>query len=38
MKGPKHIGARNLTNTVVEVKYSGNRIQCFEYTPPATGE
>jgi len=33
-----HIGARDLTNTVVEVKYSGNRIQCFEYTLRATGE
>lgn len=33
-----HIGVRDLTNTVVEVKYSGNRIQCFEYTLPAAGE
>jgi hypothetical protein len=34
----KHIGARDLTNAVVEVKYAGNRIQCSEYAlPEATG-
>jgi predicted nuclease of predicted toxin-antitoxin system len=30
----KHIGARDLTNTVVEVKYAGNRIECSEYALP----
>jgi predicted nuclease of predicted toxin-antitoxin system len=34
----KHIGPRDLTNTVVEVKYAGNRIVCSEYAlPRATG-
>jgi predicted nuclease of predicted toxin-antitoxin system len=34
----KHIGPRDLTNTVVEVKYTGNRIVCSEYAlPRATG-
>jgi predicted nuclease of predicted toxin-antitoxin system len=27
----EHIGARDLTNTVVEVEYVGNRIECSEY-------
>jgi predicted nuclease of predicted toxin-antitoxin system len=27
----EHIGARDLTNTVVEVKYAGSRIVCSEY-------
>jgi len=27
----KHIGTRDLTNTVVEVKYAGNQIVCSEY-------
>ena len=27
----KHIGARDLTNTVVEVDYARNRIECAEY-------
>ena len=30
----EHIGARDLTNTVVEVKYAGNRIACSEYVLP----
>ena len=30
----EHIGARDLTNTVVEVKYAGNRIACSEYALP----
>jgi hypothetical protein len=29
-----HIGARLLANTVVEVKYAGDRIVCSEYTLP----
>jgi predicted nuclease of predicted toxin-antitoxin system len=34
----KHIGARDLTNTVVEVKYAGNQIVCSEYAlPEASG-
>jgi hypothetical protein len=32
----EHIGTRDLTNTIVEVKYSGERIECSEYSlPPA---
>ena len=27
----KHVGARDLSNTVVEVEYAGNRIVCSEY-------
>jgi predicted nuclease of predicted toxin-antitoxin system len=34
----KHIGARDLTNTVIEVKYAGNLIECFEYALPESGE
>ncbi len=34
----KHIGARDLTNTVVEVKYTGNQILCSEYALPKSGE
>ena len=35
----EHIGARDLTNTVVEVEYVGNRIECSEYAlPQATNE
>jgi len=34
----KHIGARDLTNTVVEVEYAGNRIECSEYVLPRAGE
>jgi predicted nuclease of predicted toxin-antitoxin system len=30
----KHIGARDLTNTVVEVRFVGNDIQCSEYELP----
>ena len=31
-----HIGARDLTNSVVEVKYVGDLIKCSEYTVPET--
>jgi len=34
----EHIGARDLTNTVVEVEYAGNRIMCLEYALPEAGE
>ena len=34
----EHIGARDLTNTVVEVEYAGNRIACSEYALPAAAE
>jgi predicted nuclease of predicted toxin-antitoxin system len=34
----KHIGARDLANTVVEVKYARNLVECFEYGLPETGE
>jgi len=30
----KHIGARDLTNTVVEAKYVRNQIECSEYALP----
>ena len=30
----KHIGTRDLTNTVVEVKYARSRIECSEYVLP----
>lgn len=33
-----HIGARDLTNTVIEVKYAGNRIECSEYVLPREPE
>ena len=33
-----HIGERDLTNTVVEVKYSGDRIVCSEYLLPELRE
>lgn len=33
-----HIGARDLTNTVVEVTFAGNRIVCSEYALPRTYE
>ena len=33
-----HIGARDLTNTVVEVKYSGTGIECSEYALPEAGD
>ena len=34
----KHVGARDLTNTVVEVEYAGNRIVCSEYALPEAAE
>ena len=34
----KHIGARDLTNTVVEVQYAGTRIVCSEYDLPKPGQ
>jgi predicted nuclease of predicted toxin-antitoxin system len=34
----EHIGTRDLTNTVVEVKYAGNRIACSEYALPEAGK
>jgi hypothetical protein len=34
----RHIGARDLTNTVVKVKYADNRIVCSEYGPPESRE
>lgn len=34
----QHIGARDLTNTVVEVEYAGKRIACSEYALPESGE
>jgi predicted nuclease of predicted toxin-antitoxin system len=34
----KHIGARDLTNTVVEVKYVRNQIECSEYALPEIAE
>ncbi len=33
-----HIGARDLTNSVVEVKYAGDRIICSEYALPESTE
>lgn len=34
----KHIGARDMTNTVVEIKYARNLIECSEYALPEAGE
>jgi predicted nuclease of predicted toxin-antitoxin system len=34
----KHIGARDLTNTVVEAKYVQNQIECSEYALPEIAE
>jgi uncharacterized protein DUF5615 len=34
----KHIGVRDLTNTVVEVEYAGKQIVCAEYSLPGTTE
>src|SRR5580700_10736866 len=34
----KHMGTRDLTNTVVEVKYARNLIECSEYSLPEMGE
>jgi predicted nuclease of predicted toxin-antitoxin system len=31
---PKHIGTRDLTNAVVEVRFVGDEIQCSEYELP----
>lgn len=33
-----HIDARDLTNSVVEVKYAGNQIACSEYALPEGGK
>lgn len=33
-----HIGARDLTNRVVEVNYAGDRIVCSEYALPESTE
>lgn len=33
----KHIGTRDLTNTVVEVRFVGGEIQCSEYELPQSG-
>ena len=33
-----HVEARDLTNTVVEVKYTGDRIVCSEYILPESTE
>ena len=33
-----HIGPRDLTNSVIEVTYGGNRILCSEYAPPESTE
>ena len=30
----QHIGARDLTNTVMEVEYAGDHIECSEYALP----
>ncbi|MGB2778770.1 MAG: DUF5615 family PIN-like protein [Candidatus Acidiferrum sp.] len=34
----KHIGARDLTNTVVEAKYVRNQTECSEYALPEIAE
>jgi len=34
----EHIGTRDLTNAVVEIKYAGNRIACSEYALPQADE
>jgi hypothetical protein len=33
-----HIGARDLTNSVIEVEYVGDQIVCSEYVLPASTE
>jgi predicted nuclease of predicted toxin-antitoxin system len=33
-----HIGARDLTNTVVEIRYEGNRVECLKYDLPEASE
>ena len=34
----KHIGTRDLTNTIVEVRYTGNQITCSQYLLPESSE
>ncbi len=34
----KHIGTRDLTNTIVEVRYTASRITCSQYLLPESGE
>jgi predicted nuclease of predicted toxin-antitoxin system len=34
----EHIGLRDLTNTVVEIKYVGNQIVCSQYALPRSDE
>ena len=34
----KHIGTRDLTNTIIEVKYSRGKIECSEYPLPQSSE
>jgi predicted nuclease of predicted toxin-antitoxin system len=34
----RHIGVRDLTNTVVEANYAGKRIVCAEYSLPGASE
>jgi len=34
----KHIGTRDLTNTIVEVRYTANRITCSQYLLPESSE
>jgi predicted nuclease of predicted toxin-antitoxin system len=34
----RHIGARDLTNSVVEFDYDGKRIECREYALPQSSE
>ena len=34
----RHIGTRDLTNTIVEVRYTANRITCSQYLRPESSE
>jgi len=34
----EHIGGRDLTNTVLEIGFTGNRIVCSEYALPEAGQ
>jgi len=34
----KHVGTRDLTNTIVEVRYTVNRIACSQYLLPESSE
>ena len=34
----KHIGTRDLTNTIVEVRYAGNLITCSQYFLPESSQ